>query len=92
MRYLFHVPGDAVMSLMSGALGTHGHTSEVEPGGTWRRQSPPSLGDGSRAAGHVATPEPFLAGWRARCHGARGDTRVLPHREADLEPQDTSRH
>jgi hypothetical protein len=39
------------------------------PRGTWRHQSPPTPGEGSRAAGHVATPEPFPVGWRARCHG-----------------------
>jgi hypothetical protein len=28
----------------------------------------------------------------AESHGARGDTRALPHREVGLEPQDTWRH
>jgi hypothetical protein len=29
------------------------------------------------ASGHVATLEPFPSGWRALCHGARGDTGAL---------------
>jgi hypothetical protein len=52
--YTFNVlstlwPGEAMMSLMSGALGTYGHVSEAES------------------------------------HGAHGDARALPHREAGLE-------
>jgi hypothetical protein len=49
-------------------------------------------GVGSRATGHMATPEPFPTRWRARCHGARSDTRVVPYGEVGLEPRDTWRH
>jgi hypothetical protein len=52
MRCLLRVPGEAMMSLMSGALGTHGHVSEAES------------------------------------HGARGDAKALPYREAGLELRD----
>jgi hypothetical protein len=30
MRYLLHMPSEAMMSLMSSTLGTHEHTSEAE--------------------------------------------------------------
>jgi hypothetical protein len=30
MRWLLRVPGEAMLSLMSSALGTHGHVSEAE--------------------------------------------------------------
>jgi hypothetical protein len=56
MRCLLRVPGEAMMSLISGALGTHGHASEAES------------------------------------HGARGDAKALPHREAGLELWDTWLH
>jgi hypothetical protein len=62
------------------------------PRGTWRHQSPPTPGEGSRAAGHVATPEPFPVGWRARCHGARGNARALRHQERVWSCGDTRRH
>jgi hypothetical protein len=31
-------------------------------------------------------------GWRARCHGARGDARALPHRERVWSHEDMRRH
>jgi hypothetical protein len=62
MRYLLHVPGETMMSLMSGALGMQGHASEAETRGdartlphrkagleqrnTWRHQSPSLPGGG----------------------------------------------
>jgi hypothetical protein len=33
IRCLLHVPGEPIMSLMSGALGMHGHASEAESHG-----------------------------------------------------------
>jgi hypothetical protein len=33
MRCLLRVPGEAMMSLMSGAMGMHGHASEAESHG-----------------------------------------------------------
>jgi hypothetical protein len=67
---------------------TRGDTGALPDGGpsasvTWRRlsllaqgvglESPLLSGDGLGASVHVATPEPFPGGWRARCLGARGD-------------------
>jgi hypothetical protein len=37
MRYLFRVPDEAMISLMSDALGTHGHVATTEPSHTRRR-------------------------------------------------------
>jgi hypothetical protein len=54
------------------------------PQGTWQHQSPFLTGGAHGASGHVATPEPFPDGWRALCHGARGDIRILP--ESGLTP------
>jgi hypothetical protein len=59
MRCMHRVPGEAMMSLMSGVLGTHGHTRG--PPGTWRLQSPPAPGGGSGATVHVVVPEPCRA-------------------------------
>jgi hypothetical protein len=63
-----------------------------EPWGMWRRQSPPAPGDGSGAAGHMATLDLFPAGWQAPWHGVHGDARALPHREVGLEPRHMWRH
>jgi hypothetical protein len=88
MRCLLCVSGESMMSLMSDVLGMHGHASEAESheacGGT--------RACGYGVVGHVVTLEPFPTGWRARCHGARGDVRALPHQEAGLELRDMWRH
>jgi hypothetical protein len=44
------------------------------------------------AVGHVETPKPSPDGWRARCHGARGEARALWHRERVWSCGDTRRH
>jgi hypothetical protein len=71
MRCLHRVPDEAMMSLMSGVLGMHGHargprvTGHVavvglEPQHTWWYRSPAERW--SWCLGHVATPEPSYAG------------------------------
>jgi hypothetical protein len=79
MRCLHHVPGEAMMSLMSGALGTHEHAPEAEgPQGTWWFQSPSTPGGGSGATGHVALSESYRAVVLVpRTHG---DARAFLHR------------
>jgi hypothetical protein len=64
----------------------------VELRDTWRLWSPLLPGDGFGASGHMATPEPFPSGWRARCLGARDDTRALSWRVARSVPRGTWRH
>jgi hypothetical protein len=79
-----------------------------EPLGTWRLRSPPTLGGGSRATGHVAVLEPcramvmvprsrgdaraFLRRGRARSHEARGDSRAFSYRVTGSVPQGTWQH
>jgi hypothetical protein len=75
MRCLLHVPGEVMMSLMSGILGTHGHASEV--GGPSRVSRP------AEYFHFVCGPQP------AESYVACGDARDLPHQEAGLEPRDT---
>jgi hypothetical protein len=47
------------------------------PRGTWQHRSPFLAGGAQGASRHVVTLEPFPGGWRALCHGARGDTEAL---------------
>jgi hypothetical protein len=61
------MPGEAMMSLMSGVLGMHGHTPGAEghiarggPHDTWRYRSP--VVRWSWCLGHAATPKPSCVG------------------------------
>jgi hypothetical protein len=64
----------------------------LEPRGMWLLRSPLLPGDGLGASGHVATPEPFPGGWRARRLTACGDTGALSWRVAHSMPWGTWRH
>jgi hypothetical protein len=57
-----HVPGEAMMGLMSSVLRMHGYVGGREPLNTWRLRSPLVSGGRSRDTGHVATLEPSCAG------------------------------
>jgi hypothetical protein len=59
------------------------------PRGTWQHRSPFLMSGTLGASGHVATPKPFSGGWRALCHGARGDTRALSYQVACYVPRGT---
>jgi hypothetical protein len=77
---MLRVLGEATISLMSGALGMHGHASEAESHGApgdaralphqeaglepGRHRSPSLSGGGPGAMRHVATPEPSHTGRR----------------------------
>jgi hypothetical protein len=66
MCCLLHVPGEVMMSLMSGILGTYGHTSEASGPNQVSRSAkyfPFACGHSMpRALWHVAMPEPSRVG------------------------------
>jgi hypothetical protein len=62
MRCLQRVPSEAMISLMSGILGTHGHARGPRATGHMAAPEPPPAPRGrSRAIGHMAIPKPYQA-------------------------------
>jgi hypothetical protein len=105
MRCLHRVPGEAMMGLMSGVLGTH---RGREPLGTWWLRSPPTPGGRSGTARHVPVPEPcravvpkpqscgdaraFLRRGRAWRHKAHGDSGAFSCQVTGSVPRGTWQH
>jgi hypothetical protein len=61
MRCLQRVPSEAMISLMSGILGTHGHARGPRATGHMAALEPPAPRGRSRAIGHMAIPKPYQA-------------------------------
>jgi hypothetical protein len=59
MWCLHRVPGEAMMSLMPGILGMHGHARGQGPLGTWWIRTPLAPEGESGATGHMVIPEPY---------------------------------
>jgi hypothetical protein len=87
MRCLLRVSGEAMMSLMSGVLGMHGHASEAESHGA--RDDARAPRTGRRVWSRETHGDTRALPYRVTGPAARGDSKALMHREAGLEPWDT---
>jgi hypothetical protein len=101
MCWLHRMPGEAMMGLMSGVLGTHGYTRwpratghvvAPEPSRTRRRiwSHRARVGTGALSGGVPRSrgdTKAFLLRWQAQCLGACGDTGALSWWVACMMPQ-----